>query len=191
MNSRRLTDREIDLWLEVARTVVPRAEASLPRRISSKAPETPSPAPEAPVPAAGRRYHAASYSPPMPVPAKTPLAAFDRKTKRKVAGGRVEIDDSLDLHGLTQVEAHGALLGFLMRAHARDARLVLVVTGKGRIERLHADGSAEAGVLRRAVPHWLGDYALRGIVLGFEEAARPHGGTGALYVRLRRRDGNR
>ncbi|MEQ4597219.1 MAG: Smr/MutS family protein, partial [Methylobacteriaceae bacterium] len=43
------------------------------------------------------------------------------------------------------------------------------------------------GVLRRSVPHWLRGPELRGLVLGFEEAARHHGGGGALYVRLRRR----
>ena len=42
-------------------------------------------------------------------------------------------------------------------------------------------------MLRRSVPHWLPEPELRGIVLGFEEAPRHHGGGGALYVRLRRR----
>ncbi len=35
-------------------------------------------------------------------------------------------------------------------------------------------------------PHWLREPDLRSIVLGFEEAGRAHGGSGALYVRLRR-----
>ena len=42
-------------------------------------------------------------------------------------------------------------------------------------------------MLRRSVPHWLRAPELRTVVLGFEEAARHHGGAGALYVRLRRR----
>ena len=185
MKSRRLTDREIDLWLSVVRTVVPRPEASVPRRAAAVATK---PEPKTQPPAEpSRRFAVPSYSPPVSSPGKTVAAAFDLKYRRKVAGGRIEIDDSLDLHGMSQAKAHGALLGFLVRAQARDARLVLVVTGKGRIERQRPDGSAEAGVLRRAVPHWLNDPALRGIVLGFEAAARPHGGTGALYVRLRRR----
>jgi len=41
-------------------------------------------------------------------------------------------------------------------------------------------------VLKRVVPHWLRLPDLRPIVLGFEDAALNHGGTGALYVRLRR-----
>jgi len=48
------------------------------------------------------------------------------------------------------------------------------------------DPAGEPGVLRRAVPLWLAMPDFRAIVLGFEEAAPHHGGTGALYVRLRR-----
>jgi DNA-nicking Smr family endonuclease len=43
--------------------------------------------------------------------------------------------------------------------------------------------------LRRLAPHWLREPDLRSIVLGFEEAGRAHGGSGALYVRLRRTPG--
>ena len=58
------------------------------------------------------------------------------------------------------------------------------MTGKG------AAGTAlfgdERGVLRRVVPHWLRLPDLRPLVVGFEEAQQRHGGSGALYVRLRR-----
>ncbi|MFL5135469.1 MAG: Smr/MutS family protein, partial [Microvirga sp.] len=47
----------------------------------------------------------------------------------------------------------------------------------------------ERGVLRRMVPHWLRLPDLRSLVIGFEEASPQHGGSGALYVRLRRRRG--
>ena len=50
---------------------------------------------------------------------------------RRVARGKEAIDARIDLHGLTQAQAHSALLRFLRSAHARDARLVLVITGKG------------------------------------------------------------
>jgi DNA-nicking Smr family endonuclease len=36
------------------------------------------------------------------------------------------------------------------------------------------------------VPHWLRMADMRPMVLGFEDAALGHGGSGALYVRLRR-----
>ena len=72
---------------------------------------------------------------------------------------------------------------FLARAQADGARLVLVVTGKGE-----RPGPGAMGILRKSVPHWLRSGEYHSIVAGFEEAARPHGGAGALYVKLRRRD---
>ena len=73
------------------------------------------------------------------------------------------------------------LLRFLRTARERDARLVLVITGKGR--------GGEMGVLRRQVPQWLGLPEFRDLVVGFEDAAITHGGEGALYVRVRRTRG--
>lgn len=66
---------------------------------------------------------------------------------------------------------------------ARNARLVLVITGKG------ARGEGERGVLKRQVPHWLALPEFRTLVVGFENAHITHGGEGALYVRLRRTRG--
>lgn len=187
--SRRLTEAEIEIWLKVARTVVPRAEASLPSAAPPVAQPLPKPTlPPKPVLAPARLPTAANYSPPMSQPGGLPLTGFERRYKKKVAGGRVNIDGVLDLHGMTQAEAHGALERFLFRTQAGGGRLVLVVTGKGGLNRGRSpDG--DPGVLRRVVPHWLRDRSLRGVVLGFEEAARGHGGTGALYVRLRRGTG--
>lgn len=109
--------------------------------------------------------------------------AFDQPTRRKLARGRLPVEAKVDLHGLTQADAHGFLLSFLHAAHGRGLRYVLVVTGKGA-------SFGSDGVLRRAVPAWLAAPAFRSIVAGFDEAARNHGGSGALYVRLRRIGGS-
>jgi DNA-nicking Smr family endonuclease len=109
------------------------------------------------------------------------LAPLGRRIRARVARGKEAIDGRLDLHGLTQSEAHSALLHFLRSATARDARLVLVITGKGR--------GGEPGVLRRQVPQWLGLPEFRSLVVGFEDAHVAHGGEGALYVRVRRARG--
>ena len=82
---------------------------------------------------------------------------------------------------MRQERAFAVLVSFLRHAQARGARIVLVITGKGR------EGEEGRGVLRQAVPGWLARPDLRDLVVGFEEAGRRHGGAGALYVRLRRR----
>jgi DNA-nicking Smr family endonuclease len=121
---------------------------------------------------------------PRPAPPRPPgLAPIDRRLKQKLARGREAIDASIDLHGLTQAEAHAALAHFLRRARADGARLVLVITGKGaRTD----DFTADRGVLRRQVPLWLRSVELRDYVVGFDSAHVAHGGEGALYVRIRR-----
>ena len=109
-----------------------------------------------------------------------PLAPIDRRTKQRLARGATEIGGRLDLHGLTQAEAHAALARFLHGAQARDVKVVLVITGKGG-----SDGEGR-GVLKRQVPMWLEGAELRSLVIGYDNAGIGHGGAGALYVRVRR-----
>lgn len=126
---------------------------------------------------------------PVPAPASPGAPGLERRERRGLERGTLMIEARIDLHGLYQAEAHAALVGFLLRSRAAGHARVLVVTGKGGegLSGHDRGGFAERGVLRRSVPHWLRGPELRGFVLGFEEAARHHGGAGALYVRLRRR----
>ncbi len=178
---RRLSDEEIALWVEVAKSVAKRRGASLPTLAAPSPSATSQPAP-APVVAPPARPRKASGLP--------PLAPLERRLKRDLARGRGAVDSAMDLHGMTQAEAHRALRGFLVHAQSQGDRLVIVVTGKGGPKTAPDAASwiGEPGVLRRLVPHWLREADLRAVVLGFEEAGRAHGGAGALYVRLRRRE---
>lgn len=172
---RHLSAEDRILWSRVARSTVP-----LPGREMPHEPD------EAPGPA----FAEAMADPAGPAPDPAPVAVrasapaeprgIDDPLRRKIARGRVPIDGKLDLHGLTQAEAHGLLLAFLHRAHAEGRRNLLVVTGKG-------SSSGGEGVLRRAVPGWLSTPAFRGLVHGHHAADRRHGGDGALYIRLRGR----
>jgi DNA-nicking Smr family endonuclease len=110
-----------------------------------------------------------------------PLTRLEERARRRLSRGISGVDASIDLHGMVQERAFNTLLGFLRRSQAQGARLVLVITGKGRQAE---DGR---GILRQAVPGWLARPDFRDVVLGFEEAGVRHGGSGALYVRLRRR----
>lgn len=121
---------------------------------------------------------------PAPEPAKPvkklDQRRLDRPTQVKIAKGKLEIAGKVDLHGMTQQEAYSLLLGFLARAFQEERRYVMIVTGKGL-------SSGGMGVLRRAVPEWLATPPFRIYVSSFDEAARHHGGSGALYIRLRKR----
>jgi DNA-nicking Smr family endonuclease len=174
---RRLSSDDIELWTGVTRSVRPLRKRT--RTVEAIAEATA--APPKPARAPKRIALPSSVTAPPPAPKKTPaIAPLDRKAKQKIARGRDTIDARLDLHGHTQVEAHDALYRFLRRTQAKGGRVVLVITGKG------GRGENDRGVLKRAVPLWLALPEFRELVIGFDSAAIPHGGEGALYVRLRK-----
>lgn len=108
---------------------------------------------------------------------------LDRRTQTRMRRGKMAVEGRIDLHGMTQTEAHRELIGFLTRAYGQGKRCVLVITGKGTRE------TGEIGVLRQAVPGWLNAPPLKGLVHAFDHAARQHGGVGAIYVLLKRNKG--
>lgn len=160
---RALKGEERALWRETMRGVKP-------LRKSVAAEET--------VAAPPRRKPAAARAAPKAAPAKPAtahiIAPLDRRSAQRLKRGSIEVEARIDLHGMTQSEAHGALTQFLTRARANDSRTVLVITGK-------------SGVLHSAVPRWLHEEAHRGAVLAISRARAQHGGDGALYLRLRRK----
>lgn len=109
---------------------------------------------------------------------------FERPVKRKLSRGRLPLEARIDLHGLFQSEAHALLLDFLVHAHERGLRHVLVITGKG-------SSMGSEGALRRAVPLWFSKPEFRYLISSHEPAAQHHGGDGALYVRLSRQKGEK
>lgn len=169
-----VSPEEHALWAHVARQAKPLpGKRPLP-------PEAPASAQGEPVAAAPPRMPPAA-----PTPAKPrlpPLSGIEPRLKRELRRGIAPVEARLDLHGMRQAEAHQALLAFIHRAQHQGVRLALVITGKGAPGAL----AEERGVLRRLVPHWLADPALRRCVLGYEPAGPGHGGEGALYVRIRR-----
>lgn len=178
---RTLKPGEKALWDKVARTVAPlkpppRAPAAGGNAPSPPAPVPPQPAPtEPPVPTPTARP---APTPPRKRATPAPPGDLDRNLRRRLARGGEAIDGRLDLHGLTQDEAHRALVRFIGASSQAGRRTVLVITGKGR-------GGEGAGILRHAVPHWLAGRELQRLVVSFGPAHQTHGGDGALYVRLR------
>lgn len=183
---RNLSGEERTLWATVARTVAPlRPEDAVVEPPEPPLAEAPAiataPARGTATPAKAGRIGKAVPPPP------PPLHPIERRTLTRVARGTIEIDGRIDLHGLTQLDAHDRLRGFLIDAQSRGSKLVIVITGKGKVGGEDPFGMNERGVLRRRVPQWLAEPGLRNIVIGFEEAHRSHGGGGALYVRIRKK----
>jgi DNA-nicking Smr family endonuclease len=177
---RSLSDDERALWDTVTRAIAPLRRRKAKIKAMEEAEEA-----AAPAPSKLPRNTVKTAPPAAPVkPAAPPLAPLGRRMRQKLGRGSEPIDARIDLHGMTQADAHAALGHFLRRAQRDGARVVLVITGKGA--RRGADAYSERGVLKRQVPHWLESAELRPLIIGYESAGIGHGGAGALYVRVRR-----
>jgi DNA-nicking Smr family endonuclease len=115
---------------------------------------------------------------PLPKPVRE-APQLDARTGQRLRRGQVPIEGTLDLHGMTQQEAHLKLNDYIAKAYARKKRCMLVITGKGK-------SGEGAGVLRQKFPQWMQMSPLREIVLKIQPAIQSHGGTGAWYVYLKR-----
>lgn len=198
---RGLSEEERALWARVTAAATPlRPDAHvLPQGAEPGIPPSPAPAEPVPRPAPpplslpARLPGRAGGGPlvqvfPAPAPPGVPRTPrMDRGRFERLRRGRLEPDARLDLHGLTAERAHGALIGFVLAAHARGDRLVLVITGKGREGDSLALAPHRRGILRHSVPHWLSAPPLVTAILDVLPAHVRHGGAGALYVYLRRR----
>lgn len=157
------------LWQEAVRNVRPLRNGG-----ATKAQEPPRES----VVAWARVERGRTLSPPMP-----PLdrfAGIDRANAERLKRGLHRIEARLDLHGMTQAEAHGTLSDFVAASRAAGRRCVLVITGRGL-------GQSGPGVLKSSVPRWLEEPELRRHILAIAPAQAQHGGPGATYLLLRRR----
>jgi DNA-nicking Smr family endonuclease len=183
---RRPTPEDLALWETVSKDVAPLTRRPKPAAERQEEPKPPAEPKAKPAPPAAQPLKVIARPPP-PSPQQPPaLAPLDRRMRARVTRGAVAIDARIDLHGLTQAAAHRRLIKFLGEAQAAAAKLVLVITGKGRPDDRPVMGE-ERGVLKRLVPIWLGAEEMRPLVVGYETAGRGHGGEGALYVRVRSR----
>ncbi|MFN7003817.1 MAG: Smr/MutS family protein [Roseinatronobacter sp.] len=114
---------------------------------------------------------------------------MDKRQFQRLSRGKLDPEARIDLHGMTLAQAHGALNGFILRAHAAGLRLVLVITGKGKTVADDGPIPRRQGALKHDVPQWLRMAPLGPVVLEIREAHVRHGGAGAYYVYLRRARG--
>jgi DNA-nicking Smr family endonuclease len=190
---RRLSAEERDLWQRVAKSVAPLhprllapAAAPLANPLLANPPQ-----PQPPLEArktTGPALVIGQQRPPVPpivAPAKILASGLDKRTVQRLRKGKMPIEGRLDLHGMTQNEAHGALHRFIGASRVMNRRLVLIITGKGW-DPMASRREDAVGVLRRSVPRWLETPPLNQHVSAIADAHAKDGGSGALYVLLRR-----
>ena len=172
-NERKLSAEELRLWRQAVGDDEPGGEPS-------DAPES-GPGSDGQRPTATNRPRRSKGGAPAP-------GRLGKHETRAIRRGTLAIDDRIDLHGMTQANAHGALAAFIRDGAERGLRCVLVITGKGGgpVVDDGAFAPRRTGVLRTAVPQWLAEPDLAAHVIGLQTALPRDGGAGALYVLLRK-----
>ena len=98
------------------------------------------------------------------------------QTLKKLRRGHWVVQEELDLHGLTSVEARVMLVEFLNRCRHRGVRCIRIIHGKG------LRSKNREPVLKLKVAYWL---MQRQEILAFCQARRSDGGGGAVVVLLK------
>jgi DNA-nicking Smr family endonuclease len=174
---RRLSPDEAALWARVMATVTPIA----PGRVAEAVVLGPKLAPTKHRTAAARP--AIAPTPKSPRDA-APGTTLDGSWDRRLSRGLVQPDATIDLHGHNLGSAYALLDAALGRSISRGDRLILLITGRPprpESERPHARGA-----IRAAVGDWLRASRHAQAIAAVRGANPRHGGTGALYIVLRR-----
>ncbi|QDY69978.1 Smr/MutS family protein [Qingshengfaniella alkalisoli] len=194
---RRLTPEERALWDSVASSVTPNhadldmtvepTDDTAPRGVERqiRAKQT-APLPDFRVGSLSRSSVSHDLSPSLTDRLSRMPIAVDRRTNTRMKRGKLKPEARLDLHGMTIAQAHPVLRRFVLDAQERGLRLVLVITGKGKMRDEPGPIPQPVGILRHQVPRWLALPPLNQAVLQVSEAHLRHGGGGAYYVYLRK-----
>lgn len=196
MSRRRVRPDELELWSQIARSAKPLPGSLKSRKLSPSEPTVPNSRPSKPVTENVSPFSMGANAPDHTETHYFPKTAADRlhsapvnmdhKAYQRLKRGKLTPDARIDLHGMTLDRAHPALTRFIMGAHAKGHRLVLVITGKGAAPDPYDPAPRQRGVLRQQVPMWLQMAPLAAAVLQITPAHQRHGGAGAYYVYLRR-----
>ena len=173
--ARRLSAEEQTLWSRVVESVRPlhplvAAAAPATGAAPAKPPAVPRPVLAKPAPAPPRKA--------------SPGTTLDGSWDKRLARGAVAPDATLDLHGHNLDTAWVALDRKLEQAIGRGDRMLLLVTGKPPSE-----VKGKRGAIRAAVGDWLAVSRHAGDIAAVRGAHPRHGGSGALYIILRKRRG--
>ena len=96
----------------------------------------------------------------------------------------IKIESRIDLHGHTQQQAHERVTNFILWSHDKKMRCVLIITGKGNEN--SEEWWSTKKTLRQEVPRWLHEDPIRSKISSYSEAKIEHGGSGALYIFLKK-----
>jgi len=114
------------------------------------------------------------------------FGGIDKSTLNKFKQEAFRVEAVLDLHGLTEDEAFVKVDEFIPQCYNQGKRCIIIITGKGQTIRENDDIFTPKGILKRQVPQWLNMPRLRAMILVYKHPSEKLGGSGALYILLKR-----
>ena len=109
------------------------------------------------------------------------VKGLDPAVMGMLKAGSYSLEGHLDLHGQNLEQAYASLALFIKEAYHNNKRHLLLVTGRGR------NSPGGASVIRDRVQSWLTKEPFKRVMLAFATAKKRDGGSGALYILLRKR----
>lgn len=176
--ARRLDSQEKELWDRVIATVQPIHSAKIEAKAIPQSPARQHPAAvKASTSTAARKLPVKKAAPALP-------NNLDGHWERRINKGAMVPDISVDLHGSGLSGAYARLDGALEQAIAQKFKIILLVTGKSRShDRTSGEGR---GAIASVVLDWLAASRHARHITAVKSAHPRHGGTGALYIILKR-----
>ncbi len=108
------------------------------------------------------------------------VKGLDPRILNKLKCGHYSPEAYIDLHGFILEDAWDQLVNFIRDCYLKGKRCVLIVTGRGK------NSPLGKSILRESLQMWLTRDPFKRVVLAFTTAQPRHGGTGAVYVLLRK-----
>ena len=101
---------------------------------------------------------------------------LQKKTIKLLEKNQIKIDKSLDLHGLTEVEAKKCVEEFILKSFKNKHRNLVIITGKGYNNK---------GILKQKTPIWLHNQEISKFIIGFTVMPKYAGGDGAIFIKIK------
>ena len=110
--------------------------------------------------------------------------------KKNIKRRLIKIDKKIDFHGRGLIEAEEIFSDTIKDCYNNNKRCILFVTGKGLYKRNNDYNSPRLfyGIIRESFTDWASSKKLSKYILSFEKASIEHGGDGAFYVYLRKKN---
>lgn len=116
---------------------------------------------------------------------KNQSLGIDYNTDKKLRLGKYNIDLTVDFHGKTLDEAFDSLIYHINFAYNNNLRCILFITGKGN--------NSEHGreTIKSSFEHWINHPSISDKIIKYTNATQKDGGSGAVYVLLKRNKDNK